>query len=427
MKKTNRLKPLVLLFLCICLIFSACTNKQSEPTTEKPAESTAAPVVTTEAPAETTEAPTEPATTADQTPKAEGLPISHEPEFGGVYIEMTIDDFNKLGFVYGDSVKVVFSNGYTLEDVPYYNGYYVDAGEPLLIAYPGYDYIKACINYGADLWEEGNLYSAQTDLFLTADLDEHCTASVYLNEHGTYADIQAARDISYTDIREEYTTDEEFANFRNIHPGDIKEGVLYRSASPCDNQHNRAPYVDALMAEAKVLCILNLSDNDAKIEKYIFKDDFSSPYFLYLYQSGNVIPLALNMNFAAEEFTQKLTVGFTAMAEKDGPYLVHCTEGKDRTGFVCMLLEALCGASYQEIVEDYMLTYDKYYKITEIKDKAKYDVILDKNLNAMLYTVIGDKNVDLTKVDLAAGARNYLINAGMSEAQVDKLIDRLTK
>lgn len=56
------------------------------------------------------------------------LGVIHEEEFGGVYIVMTIDDFNALGFEYGDSVDVVFSTGYSLEDIPYYNGYYVDAG-----------------------------------------------------------------------------------------------------------------------------------------------------------------------------------------------------------------------------------------------------------------------------------------------------------
>jgi len=51
------------------------------------------------------------------------------------------------------------------------------------------------------------------------------------------------------------------------------------------------------------------------------------------------------------------------MASADGPYLVHCLEGKDRTGFVCIVLEALMSATYQEIVDDYMLTYNNYYHI----------------------------------------------------------------
>ena len=92
----------------------------------------------------------EPAPAAEEL-RIENVAIEHEPEFGGVYIAMTIDDFNNLGFVYGDSVDVVFSNGYKLEDIPYYNGYYVDAGQPLLVAYPGYDYNKAAVNYSEDL------------------------------------------------------------------------------------------------------------------------------------------------------------------------------------------------------------------------------------------------------------------------------------
>ena len=83
--------------------------------------------------------------------------ISHEEQFGGAYIEKTIDEFNDIGFEYGDSVNVSFSNGYVLEDIPYYNGYYTITGDPILVAYPGYPYIKACFNNGADLWEVGGL------------------------------------------------------------------------------------------------------------------------------------------------------------------------------------------------------------------------------------------------------------------------------
>ncbi len=377
---------------------------------------------------------TEDTVTAEEAaPSVDGLATIHEPEFGGVYIEITIDDFNKLGFVYGDSVDVSFSNGYVLEDIPYYNGYYVDAGDPLLIAYPGYDYIKAAINYGEDLWDIADLRAglgqeaAQQGLWLTANLDEHSTAGITLRERGKYADIQAARDIQYKDIREEYPSDEVFANFRCMTVGDLKEGRIYRSASPCNNQHKRAPYVDRLCEEAGVNCMLNLADNEAKIEAYLTADDFDSPYFLSLYEAGKVIPLAMNMNYAADEFRTKIADGFTAMAEMEGPYLVHCTEGKDRTGFVCMLIEALTGASYQEIVDDYMLTYDNYYEINEEKDKAKYDVILDKNLLAMLRTVVGDPEVDLTTADLSACARAYLISCGMAEDAIDTLVERLTK
>lgn len=360
--------------------------------------------------------------------KVTGLETIHETEFGGVYLKMTIDDFNKLGFEYGDSVDVEFSNGYKLEDIPYYNGYYVDAGEALLIAYPGYDYIKAAINYGEDLWERAHLKTLLQEtksLWTTALLDENSTATVTLREKGKYRDVQEARDIHYSDDRTKFPSDIVFANFRNVVMGSIKEGMLYRSASPCDNQHNRAPYVDELMKQAGVQAILNLSDNDTKINGYINKDGFSSPYFLSLYNEGKVFPIALNMNYLSEEFAQKIAQGFIQLIQKPTPYLVHCTEGKDRTGFVIMLLEALAGATYQEIADDYMLTYDNYYKINMEKDPAKYKTILEKNLDAMLKFIVNNDNVDIKAEELAPYARQYLLKAGMNDAQIDALLAKL--
>ena len=343
----------------------------------------------------------------------DGLGVVHESEFGGVYLTMTIDDFNARGFCYGDSVTVTFSNGYTMDDLPYFSGYYVNVNEPLLVAYPGYDYIKAAINYGKDVWE-------------FAELDESMTAAVTLKEHGKYLDIQEASDIHYLDEREKYPSDAVFANFRVVNAGRLRENVLYRSASPCDNQHNRAPYVDALIGDAGVNCVVNLADNEAKVQKYIAADDFRSPYWLSLYEGGHVILLSMSMNFQADDFKMKICEGLRAMSAQEGPYLVHCTEGKDRTGFMCMLLEALAGASYRELVDDYMLTYDNYYQITERSDKAKYDTILDRNLVAMIRYIVNDDSVDITTADLSVYARTFLLSIGMTDAEIDALLDRLT-
>ena len=340
------------------------------------------------------------------------LAILHEPEFGGVYIKMTIEDFNAQGFAYGDSVTVAFSNGYTLEGLPYYNGYYTQNGHPLLIAYPGYDYVKAAINNGDDLWEVAGL--AETD-----------TASVTLETRGAFADIQSARDIHYTDERADYPTDAVFANFRSVRAGRILPDTLYRAASPCDNQHKRATYVSALSEQAGIKYIVDLADTEEKIEGYIAAEGFDCDYFLSLYNADAVIPLALNMNFSSEAFAQKIVRGLTAMAEHDGPYLVHCTEGKDRTGFVCMLLEALCGATYEEIVNDYMITYDNYYKINPTADNARYTVIVENVLDPMIRSMPGDETADLADADLADAAVKFLLNAGMPQATIDTLVARL--
>ena len=40
-------------------------------------------------------------------PALKDYEITHEEEFGGIYIKSTIDDFNNLGFEYGDRKSVV--------------------------------------------------------------------------------------------------------------------------------------------------------------------------------------------------------------------------------------------------------------------------------------------------------------------------------
>lgn len=363
----------------------------------------------------------------DPVPIIENYEIEHETEFGGVYIHITIDDFNRLGFVYGDSVDIVFSNGYTMEDIPYFSGYYVPAGKPLLVAYPGYPYIKAAVNYGNDLWEEAHLtegMNGQT-LWMKADLNAHDKATVKLREKGKYLDIQEARNISYTDYRKDYPSDEVFANFRMIQMGNIGENVLYRSASPCDNSHNRAPYVDELIGSAGVQCILNLADTTEKIEGYMEKDDFESLYFLGLYEKNKVVLLGLNMNYHSEEFAKSIGRGLIEMSQRNGPYLIHCTEGKDRTGFVCMVIEALAGASYQEIVDDYMLTYANYYEIDEASQPKKYKTIKESNIDDMIEFIVSDDSVDYKNCDLVPYVKNYLAFAGMSEEQIEALQTKL--
>ena len=341
-------------------------------------------------------------------------PVVHKDSKAGVYVQISIDDFNALGFTYGDSVDIKFSNGYSLTDIPYFSGYYVEAYKPLLVGYPGTESIKATINYGNDLWD-------------VAGLRQGDTASICIHEKRKYVEEQAAGDLHYTNQREDYPSDAVFANFRNVTVGRMAKKRLYRSASPCDNKYNRAAYVDDLIAKAGVNCIIDLADSDEDIRGYRKEPDFDSSYFLRLYKSGNVFPMCMSMNFMDPEFQKTLVSALTEMSEKEGPYLVHCTEGKDRTGYVCMLLAALCGATYQEIVNDYMLTYDNYYGINERTDPEKYNTIKANNIDVMLESVVEDEDVNITHTNLSKFAKDHLIDCGMSRKAVRRLKERLTQ
>lgn len=351
--------------------------------------------------------------------------IIHEQEFGGVYIKSTIDDFNALGFNYGDSVNITFSNGYELKDIPYYNGYYTKTGESLLIAYPGYEYIKAAINNGDDLWDVAGLLGSTNAerhfLWTAANLENSMTATITLAEQGKYTDIQQARDIHYFDDRTLYASDEVFANFRSLKGGKLKENLLFRSASPCDDQHKRAKFVDTLMKKAGIEYVIDLADTDTKIQGYIATEGFNSGYFKTLYDTDKVAALALNMNFNSEYFKGQVVKALAAISANDGPFLIHCTEGKDRTGFVCLFIEALAGATYTEIVEDYMMTYFNYYAITKAFDAKRYDTIVSNVLDPMLETIVDAENVDIKTEGLAVYAERFLFANGMTDAEITAL------
>lgn len=47
---------------------------------------------------------------------------------------------------------------------------------------------------------------------------------------------------------------------------------------------------------------------------------------------------------------------FRALAETDGPVLIHCAAGKDRTGLLAALTHSLLGVSRDDLINDYLLT-----------------------------------------------------------------------
>ena len=142
-------------------------------------------------------------------------PVMRDTSFGGVYIDIEIEDFNELGFSFGDSVDIVFSNGYELRGIPYYNGYYVNVGDPVLVGYPGYPHIEAALNYGGSLW-------------VVAGLEEGDTATVTLANPGAYRAVQEAFDITYLSDRGAYPnlSDAQFANYRSLSGGALREGAV---------------------------------------------------------------------------------------------------------------------------------------------------------------------------------------------------------
>ena len=100
---------------------------------------------------------------------------------------------------------------------------------------------------------------------------------------------------------------------------------------------------------------------------------------------------------------------------------MHCTEGKDRAGYVSALLECFMGATYDEVVEDYMKTYVNYYGVE--KGTEKYDAIANSNIIKSLKKAFGVD--DLSKANLVACATAYMKEIGLTDAEIAKLHENL--
>lgn len=202
--------------------------------------------------------------------------------------------------------------------------------------------------------------------------------------------------------------------------------MFFRFASPCDNTYNRAAYVNALCEKAGIGYIIDLADNGAEADVYFEDDSLNVPYWKYMYKNSKIVPLDIFGYYGDMSYAKAVAEAMRAIIANDGPFLIHCTEGKDRTGFVCALLEALCGASIKEITKDYMKTYSNYYGIDEKSDKETYDSVIEVIFEDILCTIAGVNNVSMINQDnLASGAMNYLRFGGMSDNEIAQLLVKI--
>ena len=217
--------------------------------------------------------------------------------------------------------------------------------------------------------------------------------------------------------REEYPllSDEEFANFREVDTKGMGDNILYRSSSPVNPKLNRNLETDEAVRNAGIKTVFNMADYQNGIKLY---DDYKNSY----YSTCDVIALNMSTSFNTEEFGHRLAEGFRFMIEHEGPYLIHCTEGKDRTGFAIAIIECFMGAEADEVVSDYMKTFYNYYGVK--LGSLVYKNIADRNIKKDLATAFHIGSI-FEDVDLSVCAKEYLKEIGMSEEEIYLLKEKL--
>ena len=330
-------------------------------------------------------------------------------KYGNLDLDIKPEALYTAGLELGDVLDVTV-NGVSLE-IPFCTAYSdVNTGENVVRDNQESDILVVAINMG--------------DFAGTYGVEEGDVVSFTLAEKAGYLGQYQAHQLQRTNERSDYASDEVFANFRPVVLGDIAEGVLYRTSSPVNPEIGRAAYADDLIEKAGVKTVVNLADSDEAIQGYFAAEGFDSPYYKSLYEAGSVVALNMGVDYKSEDFQSKLKTGLEFIIAHEGPYAIHCNEGKDRAGFTAILLEALMGASQDEIVADYMVSYENYYHVE--KGSEQYDLISEVAVG-MLRDLAGlEKDADLSEVDLQKAAEDYLTGIGLTADQISALTARLS-
>ena len=349
-------------------------------------------------------------------------------KYGNLVLSITKSDMDSIGAEYGDVFTISLGDE-TLE-APYCTSYSdVDLGN-LVLRNDG-DIMILAINMG-DFASTYGIATKVTNpdktykwVFEEGKKLEDVTLSLVLSGKGEYRDQYLIHQLSRTNDRNDYSSDAVFANFREIKGGNLGSCALYRSSSPVNNEIGRAKYADKLAEESKINTVMNLADSSDAVEGYFKEEGFASPYYKSLYENGQVIALNMGVSFKTREFQAALVEGLTFLSKSEGPYLIHCNEGKDRAGFTSALLSALIGLSYDEIAADYMISYENYYHVE--KGTEQYKAVKRSNIDSMLSFIAGVEADNLSSVDLSVKAEEFLLAIGMEKANIDTLKSKLSK
>ena len=333
---------------------------------------------------------------------------------GKLYLDFPSDSF-LTKFEHGDIVTVAI-NGYDTLEMPV-----AQASGDVPIAW----FVLSAISGSNNLlltMHNGEL----AEVLGITDVKTPIEVVVSMKDKGGFKFGLEMLNVQYMDVyTENYPTlsIEEFANFREVRTTGMGKNKLYRSSSPVDPCLGRNLKADSLAKEAGVATFINLADTENSAKSF---RDFDSSY----YATQNAIFLALPVEFFSKPFEEGLARGFRYMIEHEGPYLVHCTYGMDRTGFSIAILEALMGATTEEIQADYAKTFSNYYYVVDGKQIALNEQQVDffkavvlRNLKAV-YRARGI-NIPDDNIDWATATAKYLEKFGLTPEEISALKDRL--
>jgi protein-tyrosine phosphatase len=130
------------------------------------------------------------------------------------------------------------------------------------------------------------------------------------------------------------------------------------------------------------------------------------------------------------EFLERFDHGFAAAISAvagagSGGVLVHCFAGKDRTGLVAALLLRLAGVSVRDVAADYAVSEENLRGLSEPWIERAGDDLERERRRRAAATPAEAMEIVLRELDGRGGAGEYLRAAGVPEADLGRVRDRL--
>jgi hypothetical protein len=151
-------------------------------------------------------------------------------------------------------------------------------------------------------------------------------------------------------------------------------------------------------------------------------DPVGTPFYEHWQKIDN---LASPLYFPAmlAEHPERVVAAVRAIASAaPGCVVFHCAGGKDRTGLLALVLLTLAGATPEEIIADYLLTYDRM--------KQRYDELGFRDqltaVNELLASRDTTTEASLTSTSASLTMPGFLLENGLSGIELAALRTRLT-
>ncbi len=350
----------------------------------------------------------------DQEPtlRAEVIDVIHG---NTLVLGIGMDDLEGLGAEIGDDIRVrinddtfsaLLSPSSKYKGIPIYGGYIAEVSGKITIGY------TICNHVTLD-------YKVGDILTLSCEGRNPIIDKMpnYLNGH--------------SDNPDDYDDMVEFGNLREVSGGDLMTDWLYRSASPW-NAGNRSPVADDYYRELGAEFMICLNMDEEQLAEYA--EEMPDAYASGLYNEGKVSCQLVHA--AVHSYPDEMRFLIDSLLEAEGRTGIFCTYGKDRTGFYCAVIEGLAGATYDEILTDFMASICNYYHVEE--GSEEYDVISENYPQRVFYLYdhteliehpekVDWSNVEFEKFDPEEVFTRYLVGyVGIDADTVTKVKEKLT-